>query len=146
MADFVAVTASNRPRLKDADTARALVNCYHFDNDLEAEIALEARDGQPRLSVAGYGWPGAWRVPDGVDPLDFTPDYDENSGDGFEDFLHEIAPCLAEPWTVQAVGHTKCRFQLSACAWHVRPGGDVTITPLPDDRDREAPPSQSSYR
>ena len=71
----------------------------------------------------GYDWPGAWKVPDGVDREDFAPDYDEDPDDGFAQFLLDIAHCLAEPLTVQAVGSEKCRFPLSACEWHIRPGG-----------------------
>ena len=51
----------------------------------------------------------------------YAPDYDEDPDDGFVQFLLDIAPCLAEPLTVQAVGAEKCRFPLSACEWHVRP-------------------------
>jgi hypothetical protein len=50
-------------------------------------------------------------------------------GEGFEDFLREVAPFLAEPLIVQAVGSENCRFPLAACQWLIEPGSkDIRCT------------------
>lgn len=123
MATFVATTASNGPRLKDPEAARKVLERYCWDGDVQALIETDQSDGQAYLALYGYDWPGAWKLPDGANREDFAPDYDEDPDDGFTQVLLDIAPCLAEPLTVQAVGAEKCRFPLSACEWHIRPGG-----------------------
>lgn len=130
MADFMAALTSNSPRVKDPQGALAVINRYHFDYDASVEISADRADEQQKyLTLYGDGWPEAWKIPPGVDTDDFEPDYDADSGEGFEEFLKDVAPYLAEPLTVQAVGHTKCRFPFSACEWHVRPGnGKVEIS------------------
>ncbi|MBI3411448.1 MAG: hypothetical protein HY040_24230 [Planctomycetes bacterium] len=122
MATFVATTASNCPRLKNPEAAGKVLERYFWDGDLTVTCAKDEQTGHSHLNVYGYEWPGGWRIPDGVDPEEFELDYDVDSSDGFEDFLKEIAPFLAEPLTVQSVGSEKCRFPISACEWHVRPG------------------------
>src|SRR6266511_1380039 len=123
MATFLATTASNGPQLKDPEAAQKVVERYWWDGDVRALIETDHSDGQAYLALYGYDWPGAWKVPDGVDREDFASDYDDDPADGFAQFLLDIAPCLAEPLTVQAVGSEKCRFPLSACEWHIQPGG-----------------------
>jgi hypothetical protein len=67
-----------------------------------------------------------------MEAKDFDPYTDENypdGADGFVELLKEIAPHLEGSLTVQAVGNTKCFFPLSACEWHIEPGGrEVQIT------------------
>lgn len=49
----------------------------------------------------------------------------------FLDFLVALAPYLAEPLLVNAIGHEKCRFPLAACEWRIEPGGsEVHISEL----------------
>jgi hypothetical protein len=128
MATFVATTASNDPALKDADAARSVLDRYLFDGEVQAEIHKDTENGQAYLEIAGYDWPGAWRIPEGVVKDEFEPDYDADPDDGFGNFLREIAPFLAEPLTIQAVGMQNCRFPLSACEWHIRPGAtDIEV-------------------
>ena len=121
MATFVATTSSNGAGVTDPDAVQKILERYHFDGDLEARIETSRSDGNPYLSIWGYDWPGAFKVPDGVPPDDFEPDYDVDSLEVFEDFLKEVAPFLAEPLTIQAIGAEKCRFPLCAREWHIRP-------------------------
>ena len=116
MATFIAVTSSNEARLRRPNVAREILAGYFFDGEVEALI--QDADGEATLAVCGYEWPGAWKLAEGSD----EPDWEEDSGDGFEQFLLEIAPYLAEPLVVQAVGAEACRFPLVACEWIVRPG------------------------
>jgi hypothetical protein len=122
MATFMAVTASNGPRLKDAQAARKIVERYLWDGDVQALIRRDVDDGADHLEVYGYDWPAAWKVPEGADAETFEPDYDADTGAVFEEFLRDIAPFLAEPLTIQATGAEKCRFPIAACEWHVSPG------------------------
>lgn len=121
MATFIATTTSNNPRLKNPKAAQKILDRYIWDGDLQALIVKDQLDRKSRLALYGYDWPGAWRIPDDVNNEDFEPDYNIDSFDGFEHFLHEIAPFLAEPLTVQAVGFEKCRFPLAAAEWHIKP-------------------------
>jgi hypothetical protein len=122
MATFVATTTSNGAALRDVEAARKLLDRYYWYGDVQAEIVGDDAEGQSYLSVYGHDWPGAWWIPDGVDKDAFVPDEDIDSGTGFEEFLAAIAPLLAEPLTIQAIGFENCRFPLSACEWHVKPG------------------------
>ena len=122
MATFVATTASNDPVLGDVDAARRILDRYFFDGDFQAEIQEDGDNGGSYLSICGYDWPGAWKIPDGVAKDGYEPDYELDPDEGFDEFLKEIAPFLAEPLTIQAIGTEKCRFPISACEWHVRPG------------------------
>jgi hypothetical protein len=122
MANFIATTASNGAGLKDPDAVKKILERYVFDGDLTVEIETSQSSGQPYLSIYGYEWPGAFKVPDGVNRDEFEPDYDVEPLDIFEDFLKEVAPFLTEPLTVQAVGAIKCQFPLSATEWHIGPG------------------------
>jgi hypothetical protein len=129
MANFIATTASNGAGLKDLEAVKKILERYVFDGDLTAEIETSQSSGQPYLSIYGYEWPGAFKVPDGVNRDDFEPDYDVEPLDIFEDFLKELAPFLTEPLTIQSVGAEKCRFPLCAREWHIRPGAaDVEQT------------------
>jgi hypothetical protein len=125
MATFMATTASNGPRVKDAAAAQEILDRYVWEGDV---IAVIRTDEQPYLAIYGYDWPGAWRVPDGVRRQDFEPDYNIDGGEGFEEFLNAVSPFLAEPLTVQCVGTENCRFPISACEWHVKPGASEIET------------------
>jgi hypothetical protein len=139
MATFLATTASNGPRLSDPEAAGHVLARYRWDGDTKAAIERDGADGPPCLALHGDDWPGAWKLPDGMTPERFEPDYDVDSYDGFEQFLRDIARCLAEPLTVQAVGFEGCRFPLAACEWHVRPGGtEVEVTGFRHSRDEPA--------
>jgi hypothetical protein len=122
MADFIATTASNGARLKDPEAVEKIIGCYVWDGDVEASI--QTREGQACLVIYGYDWPNAWKIPEGVNRDEFEPDYDID--DGFDAFLKEVSPYLAEPLTVQSVGAERCRFPLAASEWHIRPG-ETTI-------------------
>lgn len=123
MATFLATTASNGPRLRNQEAARQVLERYYWDGDVQALIETDRSDGQAYLALYGYDWPGTWKIPHDVDREAFATDYDDDPDDGFAQFLLDIAPCLAEPLTVQAVGSEKCRFPLSACEWHIQPDG-----------------------
>ena len=123
MATFMATTASNSPRLKDPESARKVLERYFWDGDIEVTITTDSSDGQPRLMLYGYDWPGAYKIPDNVSRDEFEPDYNVEPYDGFQEFLRDIASHLVDPLTVQAVGSEKCRFPLSACEWHILPRG-----------------------
>ncbi len=139
MATFVATTANNGPRLKDAEAARRVLERYSWDGEIEAVIETDPTNGQAYLALYGYDWPGAWKVPEGEHREEFVPDYDQDAYDGFEEFLRDIAPHLAEPLTVQAVGTEKCRFPLSACEWHVRPSAhEIEINGFEHGHDEPA--------
>lgn len=141
MATFVATTASNGPRLSDPEAVQRVLDRYCWHGDITVNIEKDGQSDQPRLALYGYDWPGAWKVPDGVPPGEFEPDYDIDSYDGFEDFLRDIAPYLAGPLTVQAVGAENCRFPLAGCEWHIKPGTrDIQVTSFlhnGDDSDPE---------
>lgn len=122
MATFVATTACNGPRVNDPEAAKKVLDRYLWESDVAAAIKNAGPDGHSYLELYGYDWPDAWKIPDGVDRSKFEPDYDADPNDGFEEFLKELAPFLAEPLTVQAVGSEKCRFPLAACEWHIPPG------------------------
>ena len=121
MANFIATTASNGAGLKDPDAVTKILERYCFDGDLTVEIETSQSSGQPYLSIYGFEWPEAFKVPDGEIQDEFGPDFNVDSGEVFEDFLKEVAPFLNEPLTIQAIGAEKCRFPIGACEWHVLP-------------------------
>lgn len=126
MAEFMAVTASNHPRLTDHLAVEQIVDRYFVDPDLSIGVGFDHDNGAPYLFLYGYVWPEAWKMPDGVSAETFDPytdDLYENGAPDFVQLLQEIAQHLHEPLTVQAVGSTKCRFPLSACEWHIEAGG-----------------------
>jgi hypothetical protein len=120
MATFMAVTSSSSARLRDVEAVRKLLDRYSWDGDVEAKIT-EMPHGQAHLTICGYDWPSMSRIPEAAEPASF----EDNDDNEFEKFLLEIAPHLAEPLTVQAVGSEKCRSPLCACEWHVVPGGNT---------------------
>ena len=138
MATFIAATASNSPKLRDAVAAQRVLDRYHFDGDIEASVHADEPSGDRRLFFYGYDWPGAWRIPEGVKRDEFEPDYDVGSYAGFELFLKEMAPHLAEPFTIQAIGFERCRFPLSACEWHIGP--DSTVIEINDFKHGDLEP------
>lgn len=131
MSDFMPVTASNHPVLKDHEAVEAIIARYWLDQEFSVGVGFDRQTGQPYLFCFGYVWPEAWKVPDGVSPADFYPFEDEvyeDGADGFNQLLQELAPYLVEPLTVQAVGSIKCQFPLSATEWDIEPNGtDVKI-------------------
>ena len=67
MATFIAVTASNGPRLKNRKVAEQILERFLWDGDVEAVIRTDPPGRKPYLAICGYDWPGAWRIPEGVD-------------------------------------------------------------------------------
>jgi hypothetical protein len=124
LADFIFATACNHPRVKDPKALLQIIDRYHFAWDTEVSVETDPTTNQEVLSIFGYGWPGAWKVPDGLDQEDCELDYEGEGIEGFEQFLTEMAPYLADPLTVQSVGSVQCRFPLSACEWHVQPNAE----------------------
>lgn len=95
-----------------------MVDRFTWDEDIKAEIGTHS-DGYVHLAVHGHGWPICWKIPEGNDPDDVVRDYGINN---LKEFLTEIAPFLAEPLTIQAIGAEKCRFRLSVAGWHIESG------------------------
>lgn len=140
MATFVATTTCNGPRVTDPEAARKVLGRYRWDGEVEAVLEQDGPDGPATLAVYGYDWPRAWRVPDGVDPDGFAPEDGDDPYEGFERFLGEIAGCLAEPLTVQAVGFEQCRFPLAACEWHVKSrSAGLEVTAFRHGREEPTP-------
>ena len=128
MTNFVAVTTSNRPRLRDPTAVRAVLDCYALDFDVGAWIETDEGSDREYLIICGEGWPRAPRLSEGVQSMDVpTSDWDDDPAD-FEQLLKELAPHLAEPLTIQAVTHDDCCFPLLAREWHIEPGNaDVRV-------------------
>ena len=128
MTNFVAVTTSNRPRLRDPTAVRAVLDRYALDFDVGAWIETDEASGEEHLMICGQGWPRAPRLTEDMHPMDFPPsDWDDDPAD-FEQLLQELAPHLAEPLTIQAVAHDDCCFPLLAREWHIEPGNaDVRV-------------------
>ena len=126
MAEFIAVTACNHPKLADHQAVEQLLARYYFGPEFHVGVGFDHDDGEPYLFIYGYGWPEAWHVPDGVNSDEFNPyegDLYEEGGAGFNQLLVAVAKHLVQPLTVQAVGSVKCCFPLSACEWQIKPGG-----------------------
>jgi hypothetical protein len=127
MADFLAVTASNGPALKDPHAVRAILSRFVWNEDLNIEIQADPDTEAPCLCIYGYTWPEAWPLPGGVRAEDFDR-YDDSVEEGFELRLEAVAAHLAGPLRVQAIGSEKCRYPLAACQWSIQPGcTQVTI-------------------
>ena len=124
MADFWFAVACNRPRLRDPVAGTRIIAQYWFDFDIEVKISPDA-DGHACLHIEGDGWPACWPLPEGMSGEDYYPDYPTEGQEEFAAFLIEIAPQLAEPLIVQAIGTVSGRFPLSACQWRVEPGSSA---------------------
>jgi len=120
MTDFWFATACNWPRIHDPAAVQQILDQYRFDWDLLVEIATDD-EGRSRLRIEGDGWPGAWVKSPDYSPDD-EPDFPTDGVKEFESLLSRIAPHLAEPLIVQAIGFNQGRFPLSACEWQVHPG------------------------
>jgi hypothetical protein len=130
MADFMAVMACNGPRLKDHEAVAQIISRYFVSPDVSLGVGFEHHSGASYLYIYGDMWPEAWKMPLGVAPEDFDPYTDERYPDGaagFIELLQDLAPHLAEPLIVQAIGSTKCRFPLSACEWRIEPNGAKVV-------------------
>jgi hypothetical protein len=132
MAEFVPVTASSGPRIKDlcSEAVEETIARFFFDPDLKIGTAFDPHTGAPFLFLYGYAWPEAWEVPIGMPRDEFDPytteEYEEGD-DGFIELLKALAIYLEEPLTVQAIGHTKCQYPLAACQWHIEPGSNEVV-------------------
>jgi len=128
MADFMAVTACNGPKIKDLcnEAVEETIARFFFDPELKIGTAFDPDTGAPFLFLYGQVWPEAWEVPIGIPREEFDPytteDY-EDGADGFIELLRQIALFLEEPLTVQAIGNTRCHYPLSACEWQIEPAG-----------------------
>lgn len=125
LADFIPTTASNDPKINDHEAVERIIAAYYFDPDFNVGVGFDPETGLPYLFMYGYVWPEAWKLAQGVSRQKFDPygnDLYEEGDDGFEQFLKDIAPYLAEPLTVQAIGAERCRFPLAASEWHVAVG------------------------
>jgi hypothetical protein len=129
MAEFMAVTASNHPKLKDHAAVEKILDTYFVDSDCHTGVGFDEQTGVPYLFIYGFTWPEAWKIPENELRDAFYPYVEEcyeDGANGFIQLLREIALYLEEPLTVQAVGSERCRFPLSACEWHIQPGdGEV---------------------
>jgi hypothetical protein len=123
MKDFVFITACSQPRLRDPTRALDIIARYWFDWDLAVGIESEA-SGQQRLTIEGEGWPGAWKIPEHI-PDEFEPDFARDGSLDFETLLEDLAPCLAEPLIVQAIGSRGGRFPLLAAEWRIEPVSQI---------------------
>jgi hypothetical protein len=124
MADFMAVTASNNPRIMDHEAVETVIARYWFEAELNLGVGFDHETGEPYLFIYGYQWPEAWKLAEGMTHENFDPYTEENyeiGADGFIELLKELALYLTEPLIVQAVGNTRCYFPLSACEWRIKP-------------------------
>jgi len=132
LADLICTTASNSPKVKDCVAIQRVLERYHPEQDLHVGLGSDEETGAVHFHIWGHTWPKAWRIPDGVDRIDFDPyetdDIYDASPEDFERLLVDVAQHLAEPLTVQAVGFERFRFPLLACEWHIAPGGSVVQT------------------
>jgi hypothetical protein len=133
MSEFTVVVACNRPRLIDLGAAQRVVSRFSVDRELNFGVRVHRDTGQPYLVLCGYKWPDAWPLPEGTDAAGFDPYQDDTvyaqGAEGFKELLRQLAPFLAEPLTVQAVGNTGALFPLVASEWHIEPGATtVNIT------------------
>lgn len=110
----------NKPRLRDPTAVKAIIARHWFDFDFDVCVE-RAPDGHQLLKMEGDGWPGAWQIPAGASPDDFQLDFEQDELENFEPMLLAIAPFLAEPLIVQAVGTVKGAYPLNACQWRVEP-------------------------
>jgi hypothetical protein len=120
MATFIATAASSVPRIKDSEGVKKVMERFFWDGEVTPVIQTE--QGQLRLAIHGGDWPAAWKIPEDVAKEEFEADYDKDPTEGFEQFLKEVSPFLAEPLIVQSVGFEDCRFPVAACEWRIVPG------------------------
>jgi hypothetical protein len=126
MSDFTATTACSGPLVGDVQAVERVLAGYVLDRDLRAGVAFDFDDGRPHLYLYGSAWPEAWPLPDGIERADFDPDstdFREHGAEGFVELLKELAPHLAEPLVVQAIGADRCRFPLAAAEWSIDAAG-----------------------
>lgn len=133
-------TTCNKPRLRDPTKVLEIIDCYCIDQDMAVTIE-RAPDGFRLLNIEGDGWPGASRLTDADSLRDV--DYGEDGLGDFEPMLLELAPCLAEPLIVQAVGTVKGAYPLSACQWRVEPFA-TSIDKVEFTSEGMIPPANSS--
>src|SRR5262245_21977923 len=107
MSELWFVTTCNKPRLADPAAVLTILGRYRFDWDFAVEVKANGA-GHYRLQVEGEGWPGAWLRT--ADDRDDEPDFPSDGLAEFEALLSEIAPHLAEPLIVQAIGQDQGRF------------------------------------
>jgi hypothetical protein len=132
---FEAVT---RPRLREPSAARARLDRYALGEDVRVWIETDEDTRQQYLTICGDGWPRACRIVDGTYPAEAAFEDAEDKGAGFEQLLKELATHLAEPLTVQAVGHDECFFPFAAREWHIYPGSaEVEINDFQHSWDGE---------
>lgn len=122
MRGFGAVTTSNRPRLREPSAARAVLDQYPLEEDVRAWIENDEATGKQYLTICGDGWPRPCRMVEGVKSSQGVCGEADEVGADFEQLLNELAPYLADPLTVQAVGHDECCFPFTAREWHICPG------------------------
>jgi hypothetical protein len=125
MAEFLATTASNSPKVRDAAAVERVLAGYFVDPDFHIGVNYDHDTGEPYLFLYGFVWPEAWPLPEGMSPQEFDP-YTEDTfpegAQGFTQLLKALAPHLTEPLTVHAIGAAKCSFPLSAMEWHIAAG------------------------
>jgi hypothetical protein len=126
MADFLATTASNGPRVKNVEAVETILARYWLDPGFNVGVSYDHDTGEAYLFMYGFIWPEAWQLPEGTTAFEFNPFAEDDypgGADGFIELLQELAPHLQEATTIQAIGATKCSFPLSACEWHLEAGG-----------------------
>jgi len=136
MPDYFSVTTSNFPRLREPQAVHTLLDHYEFADDVGAWIESD-EIGNQCLILCGEGWPRVRRLPQDpeADPIDEL----EATEETFDQLLKELSRYLADPLTVQAVGHDDCCFPFAAREWHVRPGcAKVEINDFDHSWDEES--------
>ena len=101
--DFVFVILSNRPRLNDSKAVLDLIGRYHFSWEVEVGVDSDPSTSAHRLTISGDGWPGAWKVPDGME-AECELKHQGEGREGFEQFLKEVAPLILGGDPVQEDG------------------------------------------
>lgn len=138
MAQFLAVTVSNSPKVNKELAEVVLTKYYPYMEDGTISLVRSISDDDTlsyHLNIYGYD---AFLVglaePDDMKSPEYQEwlEWQEDETPPTMSFLSAIQPTLYEDLVIQCIGHEKCRFPLAAWSWFVPAGnGDITFFALP---------------